>query len=222
MQSLLLGVKRRKSARVLPASGLVHRSRMRHVEEFRHPLCSVHVALCRRRHAGTQGDTFCGDPLGRRDEASRPDRAPDDGRCLRWSSALAGFLCPLPLASRYAALRTGYCGKAVAAARLVESLTSQAPGFVPLVVVVKLAWVLSSTYELTRAQLAEALEALLCTKKIVVERADTVWKALRVFKAANADFADCLIERSVVGQGTERTMTFDRGAMKGCGTTPAG
>ncbi len=105
------------------------------------------------------------------------------------------------------------------ATRLVESLSAQAPGFVPLVVVVELAWVLSSAYDLDRAQLVKAFDALLRTKEIVVDRAETVWKALRVFQSANADFADCLIERSASVAGCDQTMTFDRGAVKGCGLT---
>lgn len=105
------------------------------------------------------------------------------------------------------------------ATRLVESLSAQAPGFVPLVVVVELAWVLSSAYDLDRAQLVKAFDALLRTKEIVVDRAETVWKALRVFQSANADFADCLIERSASAAGCDQTMTFDRGAVKGCGMT---
>lgn len=105
------------------------------------------------------------------------------------------------------------------ATRLVESLSAESPGFVPLVSVVELAWVLSSAYELDRTQLVEAFEALLRTKEIVVDRAETVWKALRVFQSANADFADCVIERSASAAGCERTMTFDRGAVKGCGMT---
>ena len=105
------------------------------------------------------------------------------------------------------------------AVRLVESLSAESPGFVPLVSVVELAWVLSAAYALDRAQLVEAFEALLRTKEIVVDRAETVWKALRVFKTANADFADCLIERTASAAGCERTMTFDRGAAKGCGMT---
>ena len=103
------------------------------------------------------------------------------------------------------------------ATRLLESLSVEAPGFVPLVAVVELAWVLSSAYELERAQLVEAFEGLLRTKEIVVDRAETVWKALRLFQSANADFADCLIERSAAAAGCERTMTFDRGGAKGCG-----
>ena len=105
------------------------------------------------------------------------------------------------------------------AARLVESLSVESPGFVPLVSVVELAWVLSSAYALDRGQVVQAVESLLRTKEIAVERAEIVWKALRVFQSANADFADCLIERSAAVAGCARTMTFDRGAAKGCGMT---
>lgn len=103
------------------------------------------------------------------------------------------------------------------ATRFVESLSPAAPGFVPLVSVVEFAWVLSSAYELERSQLVAALEGLLRTKEIVVERAETVWKALRLYQSGNADFADCLIERSAASAGCRWTVTFDRGAVKGCG-----
>jgi predicted nucleic-acid-binding protein len=105
------------------------------------------------------------------------------------------------------------------ATKLMESLTVVAPGFVPLVAVVELGWVLSSSYELTRDQLLQAFEALLRTKEIVIERADQVLKALRMFKATSADFADCLIERAAASAGCEKTMTFDVGAAKVAGMT---
>lgn len=100
------------------------------------------------------------------------------------------------------------------ATKLVESLTVNTPGFVPLVCVVESVSVLSSSYHLTRAQIIQALEALLRTKEVVVERADLVLKALRVFKAGTADFADCLIERTAASAGCRATMTFDVGAAK--------
>ena len=105
------------------------------------------------------------------------------------------------------------------ATRLIESLSADAPGFVPLVSVVELAWVLSSAYELDRDQLCEAFEGLLRTKELIVERAEIVWKALRVFQRANADFADCLIACSAAAAGCARTMTFDRFAAKSGGMT---
>ena len=107
--------------------------------------------------------------------------------------------------------------QAAKATRLMESLTVEVPGFVPIVSVVELGWVLTSAYGLTRSQLQQALEALLRTKELVVDRADQVLQALRIFKATKADLADCLIERSAAGAGCEQTMTFDAGAAKGAG-----
>lgn len=103
--------------------------------------------------------------------------------------------------------------------RLVESLSAESPGFVPLVALVELNWVLSSAYELDGGQIVQALEGLLRTKEIVVEKAEMVWKALRTFQRTQADLADCLIERSAAAAGCARTMTFDRGAAKACGMT---
>jgi predicted nucleic-acid-binding protein len=107
--------------------------------------------------------------------------------------------------------------QAAKATRLMESLTVEVPGFVSVVSVVELGWVLTSAYGLTRSQLEQALEALLRTKELVVDRADQVLQALRVFKATKADLADCLIERSAASAGCEQTMTFDVGAAKGAG-----
>lgn len=107
--------------------------------------------------------------------------------------------------------------QAAAATRLIESLSAESQGFVPLMCVVELLWVLSSAYELRRGQLAEALEGLLRTKEIRVEAAETVWMALRVFRSSNVDFADCLIERVAFAAGCDRIVTFDRRAAKSAG-----
>lgn len=105
------------------------------------------------------------------------------------------------------------------ATKLVESLTSEEPGYVALVSVVELVWVLSSCYDLTRAQLTQALDALLCAKQVVVDQADQVIRALRVFAVSSADFADCLIERTASNAGCSKTMTFDVAAAKTAGMT---
>lgn len=105
------------------------------------------------------------------------------------------------------------------ATRLVESLTSEQPGFVPLVAVVELAWVLSSSYGLNRDQLVEALELLLRSKEIVVDRADLVLQSQRRFDAGAADFADWLIERIAPAHGCRATMTLDRRTATSAGMT---
>lgn len=103
------------------------------------------------------------------------------------------------------------------ATRLIESLTAEAPGYVSVVSVVELVWVLAGCYALTKEEICEVLATLLRTKEIVVANADVVWKAVRQFQASKADFADCLIEISAKEAGCNYTATFDRNAVKHCG-----
>ncbi len=105
------------------------------------------------------------------------------------------------------------------ATRIVESLTAASPGFVPLVAIVELAWVLASAYELNRSQVIEAFEALLRTKELVIEHGETVWKGIRLLQRSGGDFADCLIACSAEAAGCVKTITFDRGAAKNGGMT---
>ncbi|MHB8477642.1 MAG: hypothetical protein ACYDBZ_15275 [Steroidobacteraceae bacterium] len=53
----------------------------------------------------------------------------------------------------------------------------------------------------------------------VAERGDVVWKALRTFQSANAEFADSQIAHSGASAGCQKTMTFDRGGAKSAGMT---
>jgi predicted nucleic-acid-binding protein len=103
------------------------------------------------------------------------------------------------------------------ATRLIESLSAEEPGFVALVVIVELAWVLQKSYSSTRDEIASVLESLLRAKALVVERTDLVRQALRQFSAGRADFADCLIERSATAAGCEWTFTFDQVAASDAG-----
>ena len=53
----------------------------------------------------------------------------------------------------------------------------------------------------------------------LIDRAETVWQALRVHQAGQADFGDALSERISAAAGCRQTMTFDRGAAKHAGMT---
>lgn len=100
---------------------------------------------------------------------------------------------------------------------LIESLDAEQPGFISVVSIIELYWVLTSCYGVTNHQVKQALDVLLRTKQIIVDRADQVMRALRVFEAGKADFADCLIERTASSAGCEQTMTFDVNAAKYAG-----
>ena len=103
------------------------------------------------------------------------------------------------------------------AGKLIDALDDANQGFIALVSVVEIVWMLSSCYGLNRAQIAQALDVMLRSKSIAVEQSEQVWRALRAFTSSKADFADCLIERSAAQAGCEKTMTFDVGEAKHAG-----
>ena len=100
------------------------------------------------------------------------------------------------------------------ATTLIESLSEDSPGFISLVSVVELSWVLESAFELSRSQVVEAFQNLMAVDAFKIERVSVVASAVRAYNEGKADFADYLIERSSVQAGCDRTMTFDKEAAK--------
>lgn len=107
--------------------------------------------------------------------------------------------------------------QAALANSLIESLNDLSPGYVTLVTVVELSWVLESAYNFTRQQFAEVMQTLITVDTIRIDRAAVVASAVRIYLASKADFSDCLIERLSANAGCERTMTFDKAAAKFAG-----
>ncbi|MDB0544516.1 type II toxin-antitoxin system VapC family toxin [Ralstonia solanacearum] len=100
------------------------------------------------------------------------------------------------------------------ATALVESLTADSPGYVTQVALVEVVWVLGRAYGASREEITQVIETLLRTKELVVEKAETVWKALRLYAGSSADFADCLIERVCHDAQCDYTVTFDTKAAR--------
>jgi predicted nucleic-acid-binding protein len=105
------------------------------------------------------------------------------------------------------------------ASKLIEGLNDTSPGFVTLVTLVELAWVLESSYNFSRLQFAEVMQTLISVDAIKIDRAAAVASAVRSYISSSADFSDCLIERLSVNAGCQRTMTFDKAAAKSAGMT---
>ena len=93
---------------------------------------------------------------------------------------------------------------------LLGSLSGAEPGFVALVALQELIWVMTSVYGFKRNRVIGVLDHLLSRNEIVVERADTVRAALQLFRLGKADFPDCLISASARAAGCTKTVTFDR------------
>lgn len=98
------------------------------------------------------------------------------------------------------------------ATRLIESLTTDNPGFVSQVVLVETVWVLESCYAVEAARIAQVLETLLHVETLIVDEAEVVWRALRQFKQAGGDLADALVATLAQRAGCDTVYSFDRGA----------
>lgn len=104
--------------------------------------------------------------------------------------------------------------QSAAAVKLIRSLSSEAPGFISLVVIIEIIWVLEFSYGFGKTQVDEILEVLLRSQELTIERADLVWQAFRTYRSTRTDFSDCLIERCAHAAGCSYTATFDRGASR--------
>jgi predicted nucleic-acid-binding protein len=103
---------------------------------------------------------------------------------------------------------------AVATRLFEKTLTRESPGFISLVTLCQIAWVLADAYGADRTTLRSVVEGLLAARQIVVEDSDLVWKALRAWERSAGDFAEALIGQILAARGCERTVTFDKVAAK--------
>ncbi|MFB9127408.1 VapC toxin family PIN domain ribonuclease [Paraburkholderia dipogonis] len=96
------------------------------------------------------------------------------------------------------------------ATALMDSFCAERPDYVSQIALVEVMWVLGRGYGVERQQIKDIIESMLGTKELVLEGADSVRKALRIFAASDkADFANCLIERLGHVAECEYTATFD-------------
>jgi predicted nucleic-acid-binding protein len=100
-----------------------------------------------------------------------------------------------------------------AAMEVMNLLSSDSPGFLSLIVIVELIWVLESLYRFRKNEIEQVMETLLRSKELVLERAEIVSQALRIFRGSRADFADCLVARCAHAAECQYTLTFDQNAI---------
>ena len=106
---------------------------------------------------------------------------------------------------------------AIATRLIEETLGASKPGFVSLIVLAELCWVMQSCYDCTSNEVADTLEKLLRSRQLRIEDPEIAWQALRTFRAGRSDFADCLIARIAQAQECEQTVTFDKAAASTAG-----
>jgi predicted nucleic-acid-binding protein len=85
---------------------------------------------------------------------------------------------------------------------------------VSVVTLSEVAWVLAESYGMDRRGICELIERLLSTKQLVLDQAESVWRALKALESTSADFSDALIGQLALARGAGKTVTFDRAAAK--------
>jgi len=109
-------------------------------------------------------------------------------------------------------LTQDHATQAAAAVKVIESLSPESPGFLTLVVIAELVWVLQFSYHLKKHEVEQLVEKLLRSEELIIERSEIVSQALRKFRVSRANFADCLIERCSHAAECQYVLTFDKPA----------
>jgi predicted nucleic-acid-binding protein len=103
--------------------------------------------------------------------------------------------------------------QAAAANRLIEgSLSAESRGFISIVSLTEIVWVMTANYRASRTAVADIVEGLLTAPQLMLEKADVVWRALRAYRDSKADFSDAVIVELGREAGCSKTVTFDRDA----------
>src|SRR5690349_10638999 len=82
---------------------------------------------------------------------------------------------------------------AIATEVFERRLTKEQPGFISMVVVAELVWVLQRSYQLAPGAIGAAVERILQAEELVVENEQEVFTALIILKKGGGEFADALI-----------------------------
>jgi len=105
--------------------------------------------------------------------------------------------------------------QAAKAREIVERrLTEEKPGFVSIVAMVEIVWVLERAYGLRPHQIVGAVERMLQTDVLVVENEQEVFTAMIALKEGRGSFADAVILALGARVGCSSTLTFDRKALR--------
>jgi predicted nucleic-acid-binding protein len=93
-------------------------------------------------------------------------------------------------------------------------LTEKNPGFVSIVAMVEIVWVLERAYRLATHEIAAAVERILQTDVLVVENEQEVFTAMIALKEGQGTFADAVIAALGARAGCSSTLTFDQRAVR--------
>jgi predicted nucleic-acid-binding protein len=93
-------------------------------------------------------------------------------------------------------------------------LTEQEPGFVSLVTILEVVWVLKSLFQRSRQEIANDIEMLLAADTLEVQNEQEVYLAVVSLRNGMGTFEDALIGSLGTWRGCSATLTFDEDAAR--------
>ena len=98
--------------------------------------------------------------------------------------------------------------------RCIDGFSKSAPGFVSIVTLCELIWVLEDIYGIAKPEIIAVLRRLSEADQLVIENKPIVRNALSEFSNASFDFGDAMIAQLGKKNGCSHTLTFDKRAAK--------
>lgn len=99
------------------------------------------------------------------------------------------------------------------ASATIDELTDTEPGYLSLVTVIELYWVLRRAYQVDAGRCADLLEGLVDARELRVDRDEVVRSAIAASRRG-VDFADAVIAELGRAAGCDHTVTFDQRAAR--------
>jgi predicted nucleic-acid-binding protein len=95
---------------------------------------------------------------------------------------------------------------------ITRRLTEEEPGFVSLVTILEIVWVLKSLYKRSHQQVASDIEMVLAADTLEVQNEQQVYHAVLALRNGTGTFEDALIGSLGMWMGCSATLTFDEKA----------
>ena len=95
---------------------------------------------------------------------------------------------------------------------ITDRLTEEEPGFVSLVAILEVVWVLKSLYKRSRREIANDIEMILAADTLEIQNEQQIYHAVVALRNGTGSFEDALIGSLGIWRGCSETLTFDEKA----------
>jgi predicted nucleic-acid-binding protein len=97
---------------------------------------------------------------------------------------------------------------------ITRRLSEEEPGFVSLVTILEVTWILRSLYQRSRQEIASDLEMILAADTLEVQNEQQVYHAVVALRNGTGTFEDALIGSLGIWRGCSVTLTFNEKAVQ--------